>query len=253
MDKNTQTILVDGHTVPVLKKEFVNANIIGVTVGTNGYHGGDSGHGCRTYLQLTDEACTDMKIEFKGDTLFGGQIEKGPYNKVQGKNLSCESITIRLGGDTELETFIEALEFAAGTLRAQTNTGFQQKHRLGDAVYFITDKIQPGGGYNRKDYVLKKGIVTGILIRPSDVQLKCNRKYDPESHFFAGGPETVTIGVKPTDELYELHNHPGPVCGAILHNTKEEVKQHFEDMLRRFPGEQLTLTEEDGDVHVKFN
>ena len=35
---------VDGEFIKTLKTEMVNANILEVETGTNGYHGGDSGH-----------------------------------------------------------------------------------------------------------------------------------------------------------------------------------------------------------------
>lgn len=77
------------------EEEFVNCNILGVKVATNGYCGGDSGHGSRTYLRLEDKAATDIDIRL----INGGT-----------------GVEIMLGGDTELETFIQALRWAADNL-----------------------------------------------------------------------------------------------------------------------------------------
>lgn len=71
---------------------------IEVEVGTNGYMGGDAGHGCTTYLRLTNICDTCMDCET-------GQ---------QGRDVS-----ILMRGDCELKNFIEALEFAVETLRKQ--------------------------------------------------------------------------------------------------------------------------------------
>lgn len=77
------------------EEEFVYCNILSVKVATNGYCGGDSGHGSRTYLRLEDKAATDIDIRLIND---GTGVE------------------IMLGGDTELETFIQALRWAADNL-----------------------------------------------------------------------------------------------------------------------------------------
>ncbi len=74
-------------------KQFVSANILEATVATNGYCGGDSGHGSRTYLCLEDLSGTDMDVKSVG-----------------------RKVEIMLGGDCELETFIQSLRWAADTL-----------------------------------------------------------------------------------------------------------------------------------------
>ena len=87
--------------IPVVEKEIVSANILEVVVGTNCPQGGDTGHGGRTLLRIADAASTDMRL----------RQPDGTFRNV-------DSIEIVLGGDTECETFIEALEFAATSLRA---------------------------------------------------------------------------------------------------------------------------------------
>ena len=79
---------------------FNSANILEATVATNGYQGGDSGHGSRTYLCLKDLAGTDIDAR-----------------------VSERKIEIMLGGDTELETFIDALRWAADTLEKKGDKG----------------------------------------------------------------------------------------------------------------------------------
>ena len=58
---------VDGEFIKTLKTEMVNANILEVETGTNGYHGGDSGHGGRAILRLSDLASTDMRCFISGE------------------------------------------------------------------------------------------------------------------------------------------------------------------------------------------
>ena len=41
--------------------DFGLFNTLTVTVGTNGYQGGDSGHGGRTYISIEDTGCTDIE------------------------------------------------------------------------------------------------------------------------------------------------------------------------------------------------
>lgn len=75
-------------------KRCVGAAVLDVEVGTTGARGGDSGHGCRAYLRLENHA---------GDMEF---------------SLSKNGIEVRLGGDSELNVLIDALEFAVTVLRA---------------------------------------------------------------------------------------------------------------------------------------
>lgn len=95
------TRVVNGIEVPILRKEIIDANSLYVEVGTTGFQGGDTGHGGRTFFLLHNAASTDIEA----DAIFP------------------DKVAISLGGDSELRTFIEALEFAADTLRKQAEYG----------------------------------------------------------------------------------------------------------------------------------
>ena len=75
-------------------------NIVDVEAGTNGYHGGDAGHGGRTYIRIEDDG--------------GGDIEVKPTKNNKG-------VEFFICGDSELDTMIKALEFAAKVLRVQSS------------------------------------------------------------------------------------------------------------------------------------
>lgn len=92
---------VNGVEIETSVEEFVSCNIIECEVGTNGFQGGDTGHGGRTYLSIKDCASTDMNVKVFGQDRYG----------------HTDEVVIELGGDCELETFILALEFAAKKLR----------------------------------------------------------------------------------------------------------------------------------------
>lgn len=77
---------------------FQSCNCFDVDVATTGYCGGDSGHGGRTYFRLKDADCSDIDFRIQSDA-YGQQ-----------------SVEMMLGGDCELDTFIEALRWAADTL-----------------------------------------------------------------------------------------------------------------------------------------
>ncbi len=115
LEKATGTNLqrIDGIEVMTNLEDFESCNIIQVEAGTTGFEGGDSGHGCRTYFKIEDKASTDMRCRV---------ISNG---KVYDFSEACgaSQIEIMFGGDTELETFIGALEFAADTLRKQAEYG----------------------------------------------------------------------------------------------------------------------------------
>lgn len=75
--------------------QCINCNILGVKVATNGYCGGDSSHGSRTYFRLEDLSSTDINVRLLKDKT---------------------GVEVMLGGDAELETFIQALRWAADNL-----------------------------------------------------------------------------------------------------------------------------------------
>ena len=83
--------------------EFGAFNTLGFTVGTNGYHGGDSGHGGRTYISIQDLGCTDMDANVSRSSEYGPKVE------------------MILGGDSELDSIIEGLRWAADKLEELKN------------------------------------------------------------------------------------------------------------------------------------
>jgi hypothetical protein len=84
--------------------EFTSANILGVNVYSTGYRGGDSGHGGKTEITLTNVASTDMQVEITDES---------------GKKISVEyleSVKLVFSGDTELDTLVASLKFVLSTL-----------------------------------------------------------------------------------------------------------------------------------------
>lgn len=98
--KSTKTIR--GVKVNTLKKIIENFNILEVEVGTTGFCGGDTmGGGGRTYFSIKDLASTDITVDILNDKFHS----------------EAAGVAIKFGGDSELETFIEALEFAVKELK----------------------------------------------------------------------------------------------------------------------------------------
>ena len=60
--KENRRKLQDGTEITTYTRDVVSANILEVEAGTNGYQGGDTGHGSRTYFRISDEACTDIHV-----------------------------------------------------------------------------------------------------------------------------------------------------------------------------------------------
>lgn len=84
--------------IPRVEIAVINgANQLRVGAGTNGYKGGDAGHGGVTYFALEDAGGTDIKVT---------SIEDG--------------VELVVRGDSELTTLIQALEFAVATLKRQS-------------------------------------------------------------------------------------------------------------------------------------
>ena len=78
-----------------------SSNVIGVEVGTTWHKGGDAGHGARTYLKIEDYGGTDIHVTSLGNSF------------------SDNGFSVVLGGDSEIDTLISALEFAVRVLKEQ--------------------------------------------------------------------------------------------------------------------------------------
>ena len=91
---------IDGMEIPTFTREIISANVLSVEAGTNGFQGGDSGHGSRTYFRITDCGSMDIHVNTHG---FAGD----------------EGFEVFLGGDCELETIIRALKFITKVLEDQ--------------------------------------------------------------------------------------------------------------------------------------
>ena len=93
---------ISGKTIDTFKREIYNANILEVEAGTNGYCGGDTGHGSRTYIRIQDMGGTDIQV-LKTHDSHGNE----------------DGVILALGGDSELTTIIEALQFIVKVLDDQ--------------------------------------------------------------------------------------------------------------------------------------
>ena len=95
----SRTRKINGVEVETWEREIIDANILSVEAGTNGYQGDDTGHVCRTYIRISDEGSTDIHAK----------VIENRYGDTMG-------IEISLGGDAELATIIEALKFITKVL-----------------------------------------------------------------------------------------------------------------------------------------
>lgn len=93
---------VNGVTVKTFIKDIADFNILTVEVGTTGYKGGDSSHGGRTFFSVQDSGGTDIEVR---------RTENG--------HDACGGFEVELGGDAELSTITQALEFILTVLKTQ--------------------------------------------------------------------------------------------------------------------------------------
>lgn len=101
------SVIIDGIKVPTMTTEFVNANCLEIQVGTTGKMGGDTGHGGRTYLRIENTAGSDLRSRI---------VANEEHHDFDHTN----RIEIILGGDSELDTFFECMQFAAAMLGKYT-------------------------------------------------------------------------------------------------------------------------------------
>ena len=95
--------IVNGKKVITMQRDFIDCCILEVEVGTNGFQGGDGGHGCRTYIRFTDNGSTCMDAKVKNNCLGTTEIE------------------LQLYGDAELQTIARAFKWAAKVLETQSD------------------------------------------------------------------------------------------------------------------------------------
>jgi hypothetical protein len=93
------------------KGEITDACILGYEVKTNGFHGGDAGHGSYLEITFTNEASVAMDVAMPNTA---GVYEVASID-------SPESVTIKMRGDAEIRTMVIALrrmsEFLEKVLR----------------------------------------------------------------------------------------------------------------------------------------
>lgn len=100
--KESIRVLDCGVEIHTFTQDVVNCNCLVVEAGTTGFMGGDTGHGGRTYFRIQDEFGTDINVRALGDSKSGSGFE------------------VILGGDSELETMIQALKFVAQILEEKS-------------------------------------------------------------------------------------------------------------------------------------
>lgn len=95
-------VIYGGKIIPTVTCE---TQFTSVTCGTNGYKGGDWGHGSRTYVKV------------EGGCLIDYQIRKID----EAKDGTSNGFEIAVGGDCELDSLIETFETIASTLKNMKN------------------------------------------------------------------------------------------------------------------------------------
>lgn len=92
-----KNIEIAGERLDIKEKQILGAFVLDVEAGTNGYKGGDAGHGSRTYFAILPGSGGVIEIERLGE--------------------NGDGFAVTLAGDWELNQIITALEFILDTLR----------------------------------------------------------------------------------------------------------------------------------------
>jgi hypothetical protein len=119
-------IKIDNIDVPLAVKDFVDACDLQVEVGTNGYQGGDTGHGSRTVLMFENCATCDLRASI---VRRGEPLEAPEFLTNIGEPV--DRIEIVLGGDSELARFLDSLRFAVKSLEYLIETESDPAHMGG--------------------------------------------------------------------------------------------------------------------------
>jgi hypothetical protein len=76
--KENRRTLGDGTEITTYTRDVVSCNILEVEAGTNGYQGGDSGHGSRTYFRIKDEGLHGYEYPTRSDRYGGSEVLRSP-------------------------------------------------------------------------------------------------------------------------------------------------------------------------------
>ncbi len=87
---------VNGILIDTWIVQMNDACVLELEIGSTGFKGGDTGHGGRTYFRLKNMGAADLDMQINEDS---------------------NELVLKFGGDAELSTFIDALEFATGKLK----------------------------------------------------------------------------------------------------------------------------------------
>lgn len=101
--KENKRIINDGTEITTFSRDIISTNLIQIEAGTNGFHGGDTDMGGRTYFRIENKGATDISVFTRNDR-WG----------------STEELEVILGGDSELVTIIQALKFIVKVLEEQS-------------------------------------------------------------------------------------------------------------------------------------
>ena len=101
--------MVDGVKVQTIATEISVHNTFAAEAGTTGYMGGNSKKGGRAFIKIIDMGNSDVYVE---------------------RNADGKGFTMRVGGDSELDTLIDSLDFLVSTLKKQKNEKIKERQEF---------------------------------------------------------------------------------------------------------------------------
>jgi hypothetical protein len=119
MYQNYSVLTIEDNQIAAVTRDFADHNLLRVTVGTN-CPNGYPGQGGRTILAFEGDSATDISFE---------------------ASESSKKVSLVVAGDAGCEAVIQALEFAAGTLRTMqhVNRASLKKAEYPAARSFVAD------------------------------------------------------------------------------------------------------------------
>ena len=105
IEYGTDKVATDGEPLTLKTAEVTDSCSMKFSAGTNGFKGGDSGHGCRAFISIKDTGGCDLEVidDTNSDIMCGGYVK------------------ISTGGDAELRLLIDGLRWMADTLEEQAH------------------------------------------------------------------------------------------------------------------------------------
>ena len=154
---NLKIVEISGCNIDVKESEIIADGILdgNVEVGTNGYHGGDTGNGGRTYINFE---CLPFNSNVKYE-LINHVLVNNKSDKIISRNYSVYGFNFKAGGDWELTSLHGAFSFILNVLKGKNINWLKDKYYYPDSEHDLI-VVKNENILNKNIEVFKFGLIS---------------------------------------------------------------------------------------------